>query len=64
MRDLEAKMRELQAPMEDLAQRMTAMSKDMEALGGRMTAATAEAEAKMRDLIDRAVASGLAQIVR
>jgi len=29
-----------------------------------MTAATAEAEAKMRDLLDRAIAGGLAQIVR
>jgi len=64
LRDLEAKMRGLQAPMEELARQMTAMSTEMNALGEKMTAATAEAEAKMRELIDRAIASGLAQIVR
>ena len=64
LRDLEAKMRGFQVPMEELARQMTTLSKEMDALGEKMTAATAEAEAKMRELLDRAIASGLAQIVR
>jgi len=64
LRDLEAKMRDLQAPMEALGRQMSAMSQDMDALGEKMTAATADAEAQMRELLDRVVASGLARIVR
>ena len=64
MHNLETQMQQLQPPMEELARQMTAMSKEMNALGEKMTAATAEAEAKMRDLLDRAIAGGLAQIVR
>jgi len=64
MRNLETQMQQLQAPMEELSRQMTAMSREMNALSEKMTAATAEAEAKMRELLGRAIASGLAQIVR
>jgi hypothetical protein len=36
----------------------------MEAMSLGMAASAADAEAKMRDLLDAAIASGLAQIVR
>jgi bla regulator protein blaR1 len=64
MRALEPKMRELDKPMRELSDQMNAMSKDMEALGERMTEASAKAQAQMRELLDRAIAGGLAQIVR
>ena len=57
MRALEGPIREMSAPMEELGHRM-------EGLGGKIEAATHEASERMRALLDRALAAGLAQTVR
>ena len=57
MRALEGPLHELSAPMEELGRRM-------EGLGGQIEAATRDASERMRALLDRALAAGLAQTVR
>ena len=57
MRELEGPLREMSAPMEELGRRM-------EGLGGKIETATHDASERMRALLDRALAAGLAQTVR
>jgi len=64
MRDLNEKMRALETPMDDLGQDMKALGREMNALGRKMEEAQSKAEADMRALVERAIASGAAQIVR
>ncbi len=77
-RALEQKMQDLGRDMETLGEKMDAerqpmdkLGTEMEALGGQMSAlgkqmeeASRQAEARMRALIERAVASGTAQLVK
>lgn len=63
MRALDVKMRELDQPMRDLDRDMKALSAQMETLGREMEEASRRAEAQMLELIDRAIASGLAERV-
>ena len=64
MRALDDKMRALQAPMDALGENMDALGREMDALGRKMDEAQRKAEAEMRVLLERAVASGAAQLVR
>ena len=64
MRALDAKMRELDAPMNELGKRVDELGADMDVLGRKMEEAQKKAEEEMRALIERAIASGAAQIVR
>jgi bla regulator protein blaR1 len=64
MRELNEKMRALDTPMADLGQDMEALGREMNALGRKMEDAQSKAEADMRALVERAIASGAAQIVR
>ena len=64
MREFDAKMRELDAPMDELNKRMAELGADMEVLNAKMREATKKAEQEMSVFIERAIASGAAQIVR
>jgi beta-lactamase regulating signal transducer with metallopeptidase domain len=61
---LNDKMRAFDAPMRDLNDDMEALGRQMNALGRKMDEAERKARADMRALLDRAIASGAAQIVR
>jgi beta-lactamase regulating signal transducer with metallopeptidase domain len=61
MRALDLKMRELDQPMRDLDREMRALGAKMEVLGREMEDASRRAEAQMLELLDRAIASGLAE---
>ena len=71
MRDLDRKMealndrmREFDKPMRELDEQMEALNGEMEALGEQMEAASKKAEREMHTLIERAVASGAAEVVK
>jgi bla regulator protein blaR1 len=64
MRELNEKMRALEVPMGDLERDMNARGREMDALGRKMEDAQRKAQADMRALIERAIASGAAQPVR
>jgi beta-lactamase regulating signal transducer with metallopeptidase domain len=64
MAELDAKMRELDKPMRELDDQMRALDVKMRELDGRMREANARAEAEMRRLFERAVATGTAQVVK
>ena len=63
MRALDVKMRELDQPMRDLDRQMRALGAQMETLGREMEEASRRAEQQMLELIDRVIASGLAERV-
>jgi len=60
-RALRKEMRAFEKPMRELGDRMQVLGREMEALGQKMTAASAKAEAELRALFKRAIASGLAR---
>ena len=64
MRALDLKMREFDKPMDDLSRDMDVLGREMDALSEKMEEASSKAEAGMRSLLDRAIASGAAQLVR
>jgi bla regulator protein BlaR1 len=64
MRALDVKMREAQKPMQELDEQMKVLGKEMEALGLKMEEAARKAETGMRELLDRAVATGAAEVVK
>jgi hypothetical protein len=64
MRALGARMRELEKPMRELGTDMDRLGNEMDALGREMERASERAQAEMRALFDRAVASGKAERVR
>lgn len=64
MRNLDDKIRELDKPMRDLDEQMEVLSKEMEILSTKMEGAVREAETEMRALLERAIASGVAEAVR
>jgi bla regulator protein blaR1 len=64
MGELDVKMRELDAPMRDLGRQMEVLGKEMEALGRKMEDAARRAEGEMEALIERAIATGAAELVR
>jgi bla regulator protein BlaR1 len=64
MRALDAKMRELEKPMDDLSEQMEALGKQMEAIGLKMEEEQHKAEARMRTLLERSIASGAAQQIK
>jgi beta-lactamase regulating signal transducer with metallopeptidase domain len=64
MKQLGAKMKEFEQPMRELGDQMEGMGKEMEILGRKMQEASATAEKEMQTLLDRAIASGLAQPVK
>jgi beta-lactamase regulating signal transducer with metallopeptidase domain len=61
MRALDLKMRALDQPMRDLDREMRALGAQMEALGREMEEVSRRAEQQMLELIDRVIASGLAE---
>jgi bla regulator protein BlaR1 len=63
MRALDVKMRDLDQPMRDLDKEMRVLGAQMEALGRQMEEASHRAEQQMVGLIDRAIATGLAERV-
>jgi beta-lactamase regulating signal transducer with metallopeptidase domain len=63
MRALDLKMRELDQPMRDLDREIRALGAQMETLGREMEEASRRAEQQMLELIDRVIASGLAERV-
>jgi hypothetical protein len=64
MRALDARMRELEKPMRELGGQMEGLGAQMEELGREMERASERAQAEMRALFERAVASGKAERVR
>lgn len=64
MRLLEAKIREFDEPMRDLDDQMQVLSKEMDVLSAQMEEAVRKAEAEMRVLLERAIASGVAEAVK
>jgi bla regulator protein BlaR1 len=64
MQKLTEKMRSVDAPMRDLDDDMRVLDEEMRVLETKMREAEKKAEAAMRALIDRAIASGAAQQVR
>jgi beta-lactamase regulating signal transducer with metallopeptidase domain len=64
MRALDDKMRALDSPMSDLGEDMDALGREMDTLGRKMDDAQRKADAGMRVLLERAIASGAAEIVR
>jgi bla regulator protein blaR1 len=60
-RTLHKEMRALERPMRELGQQMQALSQQMQALGQQMQVASAKAEAELRSLFQRAIASGTAK---
>jgi len=61
---LDGKTRELDKPMQNLDEKMALIDREMSALHEKMEAAAREVESKMRLLFERAVSSGLAEIVK
>ncbi len=61
---LDGKMHEEDKPMSKLTAEMQALGVEMEALGKQMEGASRDAEARMRTLIERAVANGTARQVK
>jgi len=64
MEKLGEKMRELEKPMDDLGAEMDVLGKEMDVLGAKMDAASEKAEADMRALLERAIATGTAVAVK
>jgi hypothetical protein len=64
MRALDARIREFDKPMEDLGKEMEVLGREMDALGAKIDEASSKAQAGMRSLVDKAIASGAAQLVR
>src|SRR5262245_34066799 len=64
MAELDPKMKELDQAMEKLNAQMNELGAEMDALTRRMDDASKAAEADMRALVDRAIATGVAKIVR
>jgi len=64
MRALDAKMRELDKPMRDLDEQMRTLDAEMRVLDGEMREAVRKAEAEMRELFTRTIASGVAEVVK
>lgn len=64
MAKLGRQMEELNRPMDDLGQDMEVLGREMEALGKEMDVEVKKAEQAMRALLERAVASGLAEGVK
>jgi hypothetical protein len=64
MRKLDTRMRELDRPMGDLNEQMKELDKEMSALNLRMKEAMKRAEEEMRGILQRAISSGAAQVVR
>jgi hypothetical protein len=64
MRDLEHRLREMEIPMREMTAPMEEFGRQMEVLGRAIEDSTREAIEEMRALIDRAIASGLAEVVR
>jgi hypothetical protein len=64
MRALTDKMREFDKPMRNLGDEMEVLGRQMAVLGGKMDEASREANAAMRALFERAIASGSAQAVQ
>jgi beta-lactamase regulating signal transducer with metallopeptidase domain len=63
MKALGARMQEFEKPMRDLGAQMEALGGQMETLGREMERASARAQTQMRELLDRAIASGAAKSV-
>jgi beta-lactamase regulating signal transducer with metallopeptidase domain len=64
MQKLGRKMEEVGQPMEALGKEMEVYGREMEALGKKMEVESKNAERAMRDLIERTVKSGTAQIAK
>jgi hypothetical protein len=64
MKQLDAKMKEIDQPMRELGNQMKVLGSEMEVLGRKMQEASDKAEVEMQALLDRAVSSGLAQLVK
>ena len=64
MQALDAKMRALQEPMEQLNAPMEELARKMVTLGGRMEEESRRARIETRRLLDRAIATGAAEVVR
>ncbi len=64
MEKLGKKMEEVSQPMEALGREMEVYGREMEALGKKMEAESKKAERAMRELIERAVQTGTAQIAK
>ena len=64
MRALTDKMRDLDKPMRNLGDEMDVLGRQMAVLGGKMDEASREANAAMRALFEKAIASGAAQAVQ
>lgn len=64
MRNLDDKIRELDKPMRDLDEQMEVLSKEMDVLSARMEEAVRKAEAEMRVLLERAIATSAAEVVK
>ncbi|MBA2304057.1 MAG: hypothetical protein H0W08_15685 [Acidobacteria bacterium] len=57
------KMQELDKPMRELGDQMEILGREMDLLGRKMEEASAKADTEMRRLIERAIASGAAEVV-
>jgi bla regulator protein BlaR1 len=64
MAQLDSRMRELDKPMRELDAQMRALDQDMRLLDAKMREVVERAEAEMRALITRAIASGDAELVK
>jgi hypothetical protein len=64
MRLLDKRMRELDEPMRELNAPMEGLSREMALLGKKMEEASRRAQEEMRALLERAIATGLAEVVR
>jgi bla regulator protein blaR1 len=64
MRVLDDKMRELDRPMRELDDKMAQLDREMQELDRKMKIAQERAEKAMREILDRAIASGIAEVVR
>lgn len=60
-RALRKEMHAVEKPMRELGERMAVLGREMEELGRQMTAASQKAEAELRALFKRAIASGIAR---
>ena len=58
------KLREMEKPMQELSERLAAIGQEMERSGRRLEEASRKALEETRTLIERAIARGLAEIVR
>jgi len=64
MTRLDDRMRELDEPMRELDRQMRLLDKDMQQLDREMQGAVAQAEAEMRSILDRTIATGAATLVK